>query len=75
MYESRYVLARPTAKGWSKYSGVQLQGRDDFRPCLIIGEGTSRRIEVIGNAYAFDPAEFEIGPDIDCAPQPAPPGP
>jgi hypothetical protein len=56
-----FVLARPFHDDWSTFDGSIIpQGRDEFRPCMLIGAGNSKRIKVIGSAWYYDPTLFEM---------------
>ncbi len=56
-----FVMARPIKGDWSEYDGTTMRaGREEFRPCMIRGQDTGQRLNVIGSAYSYDLAKFEI---------------
>lgn len=56
-----FVMARPIKGDWSEYDGSTMrQGRQEFRPCMIRGQDTGQRLNVIGSAYSYDLSKFEI---------------
>lgn len=63
-----FVFARPLSGDWTEVDGTFLRnsGEAEFRPCMIRGINESQRIYVCGSPYGYDPARFEIGPDVDC---------
>ncbi len=65
-----FVMARPIAKysmaasDWAKYDGsTSPQGRE-YRPVMIRGIGTGKRVWVIGSAHGYELDLFEFSGDI-----------
>ena len=60
-----FVFARPIAGDWSDYDHCfRVQGRDEFRPCMIRGHHEGQRVYTLGSQYGHLPEEFEFGSDI-----------
>lgn len=57
-----FVWARPKDEKWSEVDRTNGlgDGEHEFRPCMVVGQDTGRRIMVLGSQYAHEVGRFEI---------------
>ena len=59
--DHEFVMARPVAGTWSDFDNTTNRTpREELRPCMVKGHGTSQAIYVIGSQYAHALDKFEI---------------
>jgi hypothetical protein len=61
-----FVWARPRHKPWRHYDGTtsSLKHQEfEFRPCMLSGHDSGRRLVIIGSTYSHQIADFEIVED------------
>lgn len=69
-----FVWARPRDRNWDKIDGTNGLGSGprEFRPCMVKGHDTGRRIFVLCSQYGYPMDEFEIAgeckPPVELAP-------
>ena len=60
-----FVWARPKIMDWSEIDGTMFRvGREEYRPCMIVGNGSDARVQVIGSSFGFLLVHFDIVDEI-----------